>query len=65
MKILLNISSFLTDEDRAKINEMLTHHPFCKEDLEYGRQRLMEFNLSKKPNKKSIHGLKIIHQKID
>lgn len=43
--------SFLTDEDRAKINELLTHHPFCKEDLEDGRQRLMEFNLNNKPNK--------------
>lgn len=43
--------SFLTDEDRAKINELLTHHPFCKEDLEDGRQRLMEFKLNNKPNK--------------
>lgn len=65
MKLLLNISSFLTDEDMAKINEMLAHHPFCKEDLEDGRQRLMEFNLSNKPNKKSIRGLKIIYRKID
>ena len=43
--------SFLTDEDRAKINELFTHHPFCKEDLEDGRQRLMEFKLNNKPNK--------------
>lgn len=46
--------SSLTDEDRANINELLTHHPFCKEDLEDGRQRLMEFNLNNKPNNMKI-----------
>lgn len=46
MKLLLNISSFLTNEDRAKINELLTHHPYCKEDLEDGKQRLMEFRMT-------------------
>ena len=46
--------SFLTDEDRAKINELLTNHPFCKEDLEDGRQRLMKFNVNDKPNKMKI-----------
>lgn len=51
MKQELGNGSFLTDEDRAKINELLTHHPFCKEDLEDGRQRLMEFKLNNKPNK--------------
>lgn len=51
MKQELGNGSFLTDEDRAKINEILTHHPFCKEDLEDGRQRLMEFKLNNKPNK--------------
>lgn len=34
MKQELGNGSFLTDEDRAKINEILTHHPFYKEDLE-------------------------------
>lgn len=51
MKQELGNGSFLTDKDRAKINEILTHHPFCKEDLEDGRQRLMEFKLNNKPNK--------------
>ena len=46
--------SFLTDEDRAKINELLTHHPFCKEDLDDGRHQLMKFNLNDKPNKMKI-----------
>lgn len=46
MKQELGNGSFLTDEDRAKINELLTHHPFCKEDLEDGRQRLMEFKMT-------------------
>lgn len=54
MKQELDNGSFLTDEDRAKINEMLTHHPFCKEDLEDGRQRLMEFKMNNKPNKMKI-----------
>lgn len=54
MKQELDNGSFLTDEDRAKINEILTHHPFCKEDLEDGRQRLMEFNLNREPNKMRI-----------
>lgn len=34
--------SFLTDEDRAKINELFTNHPFSEEDLEDGMQHLME-----------------------
>lgn len=46
MKQELGNGSFLTDEDRAKINEMLAHYPFCKEDLEDGRQRLMEFKMT-------------------
>lgn len=54
MKQELGNGSFLTDEDRAKINEMLAHHPFCKEDLEDGRQRLMEFKMNNKPNKMKI-----------
>lgn len=43
--------SFLTDEDRAKINELFTNHPFSEEDLEDGMQHLMEFKLNNKPNK--------------
>lgn len=46
--------SFLTDEDRAKINELLTNHPFSEKDLEDGMQQLMEFNLKDKPNKMKI-----------
>lgn len=46
--------SSLTDEDRAKINELLTNHPFCKKDLEDGSKRLMEYNSNYKPNKMKI-----------
>ena len=46
--------SFLTDEDRAKINELLTNHPFSEEDLEDGMQQLMKFNVNDKPNKMKI-----------
>ena len=46
--------SFLTDEDRAKINELLTNHPFSEKDLEDGMQQLMKFNLNDKPNKMKI-----------
>ena len=46
--------SFLTDEDRAKINELLTNHPYSEKDLEDGMQQLMEFNLKDKPNKMKI-----------
>ena len=46
--------SFLTDEDRAKINELFTNHPFSEEDLEDGMQHLMEFKLNDKPNKMKI-----------
>lgn len=46
MKQELGNCSFLTDEDATKISEMLNNHPFSKEDLECGRQRLMEFNLN-------------------
>lgn len=46
--------SFLTDEDRAKINELLTNHPFSEEDLEDGMRQLMKFNLNDKPNKMKI-----------
>lgn len=43
--------SFLTDEDRAKINELLTNHPYSEKDLEDGMRQLMKFNLNDKPNK--------------
>lgn len=46
--------SFLTDEDRVKINELLTNHPFSEKDLEDGMQQLMKFNLNDKPNKMKI-----------
>lgn len=46
--------SFLTDEDRAKINELLTNHPFSEKDLEDGMQQLMKFNVNDKPNKMKI-----------
>ena len=46
--------SILTDEDRAKINELLTNHPFSEEDLEDGMQQLMKFNVNDKPNKMKI-----------
>ena len=46
--------SILTDEDRAKINELLTNHPFSGEDLEDGMQQLMKFNVNDKPNKMKI-----------
>lgn len=46
--------SILTDEDRAKINELLTNHPFSEKDLEDGMQQLMKFNVNDKPNKMKI-----------
>lgn len=46
--------SFLTDEDRAKINELLTNHPYSEKDLEDGMQQLMKFNVNDKPNKMKI-----------
>lgn len=46
--------SFLTDEDRAKINELLTNHPYSEKDLEDGMRQLMKFNLNDKPNKMKI-----------
>lgn len=46
--------SFLTDEDRAKINELLTSHPYSEKDLEDGMRQLMKFNLNNKPNKMKI-----------
>ena len=46
--------SILTDEDRVKINELLTNHPFSEKDLEDGMRQLMKFNLNDKPNKMKI-----------
>lgn len=46
--------SFLTDEDRAKINELLTNHPYSEKDLEDGMRQLMKFNVNDKPNKMKI-----------
>ena len=54
MKQELDDCSFLTDEDRAKINELLTNHPFSEKDLENGMQQLMKFNVNDKPNKMKI-----------
>lgn len=46
--------SFLTDEDRAKINELLANHPYSEKDLEDGMRQLMKFNLNDKPSKMKI-----------
>lgn len=54
MKQKPDYCSFLTDEDRAKINELLTNHPYSEKDLEDGMRQLMKFNLNDKPNKMKI-----------
>lgn len=51
MKQKTDDCSLLTDEDRAKINELLTNHPYSEKDLEDGMRQLMKFNLNDKPNK--------------
>ena len=54
MKQKTDDCSFLTDEDRAKINELFTNHPYSEKDLEDGMRQLMKFNVNDKPNKMKI-----------
>jgi len=46
--------SILTDEDRAKINELLTNHPFSEKGLEDGMQQLTTLNSDQLEKLKNI-----------